>query len=550
VLTRRSAAIETLGAATVLCTDKTGTLTLNRMAVVRLFAQDTSRAVAPDEQETLPLPFRRLLRYAVLASETTPFDPMEKAFHDLALRCLAPEDRVPSGWRLIHEYGLSSTLPAMTHIWEVPGSGTHAVAVKGAPEAVAELCALNAVNQAALREAIDAMAADGLRVLGVAAATWEGADWPQSPRDMSFEFLGLAGLADPVRPAVPAAIARCRAAGIRVVMVTGDHPRTAAAVARQAGLDGAEIMTGAEVQVMSDRQLAECVETTAIFARVTPEQKLRLVEAFKAAGEVVAMTGDGVNDAPSLKAAHIGIAMGQRGTDVAREAAALVLLEDDFTAIVSAMLLGRRIYDNLRKAMAYIVSVHVAIAGAALLPILAGWPPLLFPVHIVFLEMIIDPACSIVFEAEPAEEDTATRPPRDPAGALFGRAMLMRSLVQGFGALTLVVAAALAAQAWGLDENSVRATAFATLVLTNIGAILSNRSTRQPLLRTLARPNRWLWWAVGLALGALVLSIYVPGLNGLFHFAPLNVSEIGLAAGAALIALAWSELMKRLAPAA
>ena len=484
VLTRRSAAIETLGAATVLCTDKTGTLTQNRMGVARLRADGITQEIAADTGGPFPPPLQRLLRYAVLASETTPFDPMEKAFLELAERSLAATDRIPDDWRLVHEYGLSAELPAMTHLWAAPGGRTHVVAVKGAPEAVAGLCALDPAQQLAVRAATEAMAADGLRVLGVAAGKWEGTDWPASPRSFCFEFLGLTGLADPVRPAVPAAIARCRAAGIRVIMVTGDHPLTATAIARQAGLGEGGVITGADLATMSDAELADRARTAAIFARVTPDQKLRLVEALKADGEVVAMTGDGVNDAPSLKAAHIGIAMGRRGTDVAREAASLVLLEDDFTAIVSTMLLGRRIYDNLRKAMAYVTGVHVAIAGSALLPILLGWPPLLFPVHVVFLEMIIDPACSIVFEAEPAEEDLATRPPRDPEGRLFGRAMLLRSAAQGAGALIAVIAVAAFSRQIGWPDDTMRALAFATLVLTNIGLILANRSSERPVLAT------------------------------------------------------------------
>ncbi len=548
VLTRRAAAIETLGAATVLCTDKTGTLTQNRMAVARLSAGGITREIGAGASGPLPAPFQRLLRYAVLASETTPFDPMETAFHQLADRVLTPADRVPPDWRLVHEYGLSAELPAMTHLWAAPGSGTHVVAVKGAPEAVAGLCALDPAQQSTVGAAMEAMAADGLRVLGVAAGEWEGADWPASPRDIRFDFLGLTGLADPVRPAVPAAIARCRAAGIRVVMVTGDHPLTAAAIARQAGLDGSAVVAGAALAGMSDREVADRARTTTIFARVAPDQKLRLVEALKADGEVVAMTGDGVNDAPSLKAAHIGIAMGRRGTDVAREAASLVLLEDDFTAIVSTMLLGRRIYDNLRKAMAYVTGVHVAIAGSALIPILLGWPPLLFPVHVVFLEMIIDPVCSIVFEAEPPEEDMPTRPPRDPNGHLFGRAMLLRSAIQGAGALAAVIAVAIFSRASGYPDDTTRALAFGTLVLTNIGLILSNRSTERPLLATLARPNRWLWGAVSIALGALLLALYAPVMAGLFHFARPTAAELTIPLLAALGALIWFEALKRIIP--
>src|SRR6185369_14922157 len=278
----------------------------------------------------------------------------------------------------------------------------YVIAAKGAPEAIFDLCHFDEPQLERLSSRVTALAEEGLRVLGVARSRFKQSDLPTQQHDFDFEFLGLVGLADPVRPAVPAAIRECYTAGMRVVMITGDYPGTAQNIARQIGLEPAgEVITGPELDRMSDAELQRRIDSVNIFARVVPEQKLRLVNALKANGEVVAMTGDGVNDAPALKAAHIGIAMGERGTDVAREAASLVLLDDDFSSIVEAVRQGRRIFDNLKKGMAYILAIHVPIAGMTLIPVLMEWPLVLLPVHIAFLHLIIDPACSIVFEAEP-----------------------------------------------------------------------------------------------------------------------------------------------------
>ena len=421
VLTRRAAAIESLGAATVLCTDKTGTLTQNRMSVAELHAGDET--CQPDG--ALPERFQVLAQYAVLASARDPYDPMERALHDLA------PGSVASNWLLLRSYGLRPDLLAMTQLWQSPGDATRIVAAKGAPEAIAALCRLGTGELAALRAATDAMAQRGMRVLGVARARFAGATPPEAPQEFAFELLGLVGLADPLRDSVPAAVRECRTAGIRVVMVTGDYPATARAIAAQAGIAADSVTSGEEIAAMSDVALGERVKHCSVFARIMPEQKLRIVEALKAAGEIVAMTGDGVNDAPSLKAAHIGIAMGGRGTDVAREAAGIVLLDDDFGSIVRTISLGRRIYDNLRKAMSYILAVHVPIAGLSLIPLLFGTPLIFAPVHIAFLEMVIDPVCSIVFEAEGSEADVMDRPPRSRNTPLFSRSLAFWSVLQG-----------------------------------------------------------------------------------------------------------------------
>jgi Ca2+-transporting ATPase len=544
VLTRRVAAIETLGAATVLCTDKTGTLTQNRMTIVALCAgNDYWRQ---GDKGPFDAKFAALLEHGILASARQPFDPMEKAFHALGTERLPKDHPLHGGRTLKWEYGLRPDLLAVTHVYERAGSPELIVAVKGAPEAIAELCHLPDHDRAEQRRAMDEMAQQGMRVLGVARASVpSGFARPETPRDFPFQFLGLVGLADPLRPAVPAAVKECRAAGIRVMMVTGDYPQTARAIAAQANLEAGDIVTGAELERMSESELLQRVRTATLFARTMPEQKLRIVNALKANGEVVAMTGDGVNDAPSLKAAHIGIAMGGRGTDVAREAASLILLDDDFTSIVAAIRLGRRIYDNLRKAMAYILAIHVPIAGLALIPLLFGLPLAFWPLHIAFLEMVIDPVCSIVFEAEGAEPDTMRRPPRPPSAPLFTAGFVIWSLLQGALVLALVASLFIMALRQNLPEPDARSLAFAALVAANLGLVLVNRSLTASVFAAFTRPNAALWWVIASTAAILAGVILFPPARELFHFGPLHGDDIIVALASGLIALLLLELAKR-----
>ncbi len=518
VLTRRVPAIEMLGAATVLCADKTGTLTLNRMRVQRLMAGGSLFEVTA--AETLPPPdrFGELVSVAALASHPEAFDPMELAIHDLSKR--APAGSRAKGWKLLRRYPLSKGLMAMSQVWQSAG-GSPRVAAKGAPEAVAQLCRLPEAERGKLLESVHAMARDGLRVIGVAEAEAPSGSLPDRQENFHFSFLGLIGLSDPIRPAVPKAIRECLGAGIRVVMITGDYPETARQIARQIGLEPVDqVLTGREMDGLDDAGLREKAKRVGVFARIVPEQKLRLVNALKADGEIVAMTGDGVNDAPALKAAHIGIAMGGRGTDVAREAASLVLLNDDFSSIVRAVRLGRRVFDNLRRAMAYLVAIHVPIAGMALIPVLIRGPLVLLPVHIVFLEIIIDPACSIVFEAEPEEKNVMDRPPRDPKEPLFNQSRVTASLLQGAAALGVALGVYLAAWAAGKPEWEIRAATFSALILANLALILTNRSRSGGPLAALRAPNPALWWVVGSTLAVLALVLTVPFLRETFRFAP------------------------------
>ena len=536
VLTRRAAAIEMLGAATVLCTDKTGTLTENRMTVAELAAP----GVRWDREGAIPDVLAPLLETARLASAPQPSDPMERAIAELIAR---PD--LFAGRTLVHRYGLKADLLAMTNVWRDRRSGELQVAAKGAPETIAELCRLDVADLGWLRGALDAMAADGIRVLGVARASHEGA-LPATQASFVFRFVGLIGFSDPLRANVPDAVSECRSAGVRVLMVTGDYPATAQAIAERAGLPGAAAIDGAELATLDQAALQQRLRTAGVFARVMPEQKLRIVEALKANGEVVAMTGDGVNDAPALKAAHIGVAMGGRGTDVAREASSIVLLDDDFGSIVRTIRLGRRIYDNLRKASVYIVAVHVPIAGLALMPLLLGLPLMLLPVHIAFLEMVIDPACSIVFEAEPAERDLMQRPPRSADSRLLSPAMAAWGLLQGALALAVLAFVLVAGVARGMPEDELRALLFTSLVLVNISLILVNRSFSSSLLAALRRRNAFLWLLVSVVAAVLTLALAWPPAMELFRFGPLHLDDLAVSAGAAVALLVVMELLKPL----
>jgi P-type Ca2+ transporter type 2C len=535
VLTRRAASIETLGAATVLCTDKTGTLTENRMRV-ELVAGD--HEIWRRGAGALSEKMQDVLHAALGASAPNPTDPMDRAVHEAASAGLHGD--------LLQSYGLGADLFATTNLWTGRDGMSVSAYAKGAPEAIAELCRLPDAARADLLRRADSFAAQGMRLLAVAEAHFAPKDGakPQSQRDIPFSYAGLVGFADPLRETVPAAVKECRDAGIRVVMITGDYPATARAIADQAGIGGG-VLSGSELDALDDEALAEKMKTVSVFARIRPQQKLRIVEALKADGEIVAMTGDGVNDAPAMKAAHIGIAMGGRGTDVAREAASLVLLDDDFASIVKTIRLGRRIYDNLRKAIEYIVAVHVPIAGLAILPFLFGLPLMLMPLQIALLEMVIDPACSVVFESETEEKNVMARPPRKPDAPVLPRRIAIWAFTQGIAALAIVALALYLGARAGLAENDLRAFVFTTLVLMNIGLILVNRSFRSSLADALFRPNRALWALVSAVLIVLGFALYWPPAQALFHFAPLHWDDLSVCIGAGLGLIGILELAKR-----
>jgi Ca2+-transporting ATPase len=545
VLTRHMPAIETLGSATVLCVDKTGTLTMNQMSVSELSSRGFRYDVRYRKDEPLPEAFHEIVEFSILASQRDPFDPMEKAFKQFGDYYLAHTEHLHDDWTLVHEYPISERLLAISRVWKSPTGEQYVIAAKGAPEVIADLCHFDARGTGELAAEVSRMAEKGLRVLGVAKAYFTREELPGGQHDFSFEFLGLVGLADPVRPEVGESVKECRGAGIRVVMVTGDYPGTARNIAAQAGLRSPEkVVTGAELARMDPEERGRSVGDTNIFARVMPEQKLELVNALKANGEIVVMTGDGVNDAPALKSAHIGVAMGGRGTDVAREASSLVLLDDDFSSIVKAVRMGRKIYDNLKKAMAYILAVHVPIAGLSLIPVLLKWPLVLLPVHIVFMELIIDPACSIVFEAEQEEANVMKRPPRNRREPIFSGRTAMLSMLQGLSVLAIVVAVFMTARSLGRPENEARALTFTTLVIANLGLIFTNRSWSRTIIGMLRAPNVALWWSTAGSLVFLALVLYVPALRNLFRFETLHFIDVMISLGAGLASVLWFEVLK------
>ena len=544
VLTRRMPAIETLGAATVLCVDKTGTLTLNQMTLRRLVADGHSVDLAQPDTD-LPEEVHGLIENAILASRRDPFDPMERALHAAGDRLRKQPEHIHPDWSLAREYPLAPSLLAVSQAWRTGIGDELVIASKGAPEAIADLCHLPAEKRQSLTREVTMLASEGFRVLAVACGKCRAPDLPVEHHGLDLQFVGLLGLEDPLRPTVPTAVTECREAGIRVIMITGDYPATAQSIARQAGLSTPEaVITGPELDGMSDDELASRIKDVHVFARVVPEQKLRIVKALKAHREVVAMTGDGVNDAPALKAAHIGIAMGGRGTDVARESASLVLLDDDFASIVAAVRLGRRIFDNIKKAIAFILAVHVPIAGLSMIPVFfAGWPLLLLPVHIVFLELIIDPSCSLIFEAEDAEANVMRRPPRSPAERLFSLRTIGTAVMQGLSALAVCMGVFLLARADHTAEVA-RALTFTTLVVSFVVIILVNRSWTRSAFAMLRVPNAALRWVMLGTCAFLAAVLVVPFAQRLFHFAPLNAKDLVLSMGAGSVCVLWFELVK------
>lgn len=534
VLVRRGAVIETLGATTLLCVDKTGTLTENRMTVAAMWRDGAVHHLAPD---TPLAECAGLLRTARLASSPRPLDPMDAAVHCAAGQASAGEP--------LRSYPLRPDFLAFVQVWSDNEGVVYAA--KGAPETIVALCELGADEASTVDRAVADFASRGMRVLGVAAARLP-VDPVTDPATLRFVFEGLIAFVDPVRADVPDALAEARRAGISVAMITGDYPATAQAIARDAGIDVVGgVLTGKDVGRISADALPERVRDVRVFARVMPEQKLALVDAFKRAGHVVAMTGDGVNDAPALVAAHIGIAMGKRGTDVAREAADLVLLDDRFASIVGGVRLGRRIFANLRRALTYITAIHVPIAGLALLPILMGLPPLLYPMHVVLLELLIDPVCSLVFEGEPSERDAMSKPPRPANETLFGTRQVLLGIMQGAVVLTAVLATYWWTLSVGTAEPEARAAAFVALVAGNLALALADASGRgSPLFGR----HRLAFWAIAAAAFlVLAASLTIPAFADVLRFARPDAALLAWSAAAGAASGSLYALASRIAGA-
>ena len=545
VLTRNPAAVETLGSATVLCTDKTGTLTQNKMTVTRLYNGNDFTDVISGE--TFTDPFHEIIEYGILSSQANPFDPMERAIINIGDKFLQNSEHIHADWVMEKEYSLSKELLAMSRVFSNTGTKEQVIATKGAPEAIFDLCHLDKKSIEKYEKAVSEMASTGLRVLGVARAKILQGDLPTIQHDFDFDFLGLIGLSDPIRENVPAAVAECYKAGIRVIMITGDYPVTATNIGKDIGIKNPELfITGSELELMTEDELCKRIQNVNIFARVIPEQKLKIVNALKKNNEIVAMTGDGVNDAPALKAANIGIAMGEKGTDVAREASSLVLMDDNFSSIVGAVKMGRKIFDNLQKALAYIFAIHVPIAGLSLIPVFfADLPLILWPVHIVFLELIIDPACSIIFEAEKEEKNVMSRPPKDINEPFFGAKKILLSCSQGIGILVISLLVYFIGLKMGYSETGVRTLTFVTLIISNIAVILSNRSWTTNIFKILFTPNKAVKWVVGGAVFFLILILNIPFLLNLFQFERIGWIELLVCTAAGFSSIIWFEIYKQ-----
>ena len=543
VLTRRAAVIETLGSASVICVDKTGTLTENRMEVRELILSNQKHIV---NSEDLPQEFYELTEFLVLASALDSFDPMDKAFVQLGERYLTKSNRKHDVIELAAEYPLSESIMAITHVWKTKTK--FIVATKGAPESIARLCKLSDSQLDELTQAVNDASASGQRVLAVAKSEHPLFEKiPKSAESFHFQIVGLVGLIDPVRIGVAEAISECTTAGIRTVIITGDFPGTALAVAREIGIDvSAGFLTGSDVANLTESELAAQVRKVNVFARMIPTQKMQLISAFKANGEIVAMTGDGVNDAPALRAADIGIAMGARGTDVAREAAAIVLTDDNFASIVDGVRRGRGIFNNLRKALAYIIAVHIPIFGMTLIPVLVNdWPLVLLPIQIAFIELIIDPVCSIVFEAEPIDENIMSRKPRDINKEIFGRREIKIAVLQGVSNLAAILAVYLWAINSSLTNKEVKTLTFVTLVLSNIATIFINRSWTLPTITvTRLRKNRNLNWAVSISLLVLIVLTNLEPINQTFGFVRLSATYWAISVVAAIAGVLWFDFYK------
>ena len=525
VLTRRAHTIETLGSASVLCVDKTGTLTENKMTIMKI--TDANGNIYSDNF----ILATDVIKFGILASQKKPFDPMEEAFIYAGKQAYENLEQVYSKHEIIKEYPLEDNSLSIVHAW---GNGDVAdlVALKGAPETVFDLCHLDKNTIAKLEKDVKELASHGLRVIAVGRGI-NSLTLTKSRHDFDFEFLGLVGLADPVRKEAASAVKMCRQAGIRVIMITGDYPETALNIAKQVGLDYGKVITGADFEKLSDTERREIIKSISVFSRVTPANKLTIVNAFKDNGEIVAMTGDGVNDAPALKSAHIGIAMGKRGTDVAREAATIVLLDDNFASIVKGIRLGRRIYTNLQKAMSYIFSIHIPIVVLSMLPVLFGWPLALIPIHIVFLELIIDPSCTLIFENEKEDLNIMKRPPRKLTEPIFSKRMVAGSIIQGVFISLVIIFSYKILLDMGWVQDKARGMIFLILLISNIFLVLAI-SGKQAFANIIRRENKAMLIIFFITTLLMTIVFCTPYLRELFKFAPLSIFEacLGILVGA------------------
>jgi len=543
IIVKQMKTVETLGSATVICADKTGTITKNEMALVRLYEMGGNRITDP--AGPLSREGQNLIRLAMWASEPIPFDPMEQALHATYSKIYGPEDERPL-YRMVHEYPLDGKPPMMTHIFE-DDHGHRIIAAKGAPEALIAISGLSPTEKEQINGAFAEMARQGYRILGVAEATLNGTDFPERQQEFPFRFKGLVAFYDPPKDNIREVFQAFREAGIRIKIITGDTPLTARAIAEQIRFEGRdEMLEGDQLLAMGEAELENTVERVQIFTRMFPEAKLRVINALKARGEIVAMTGDGINDGPALKAAHIGVAMGQKGTAIAKDSAALILLEDDLSKILDAVAMGRKIYDNLKKAIQYVISIHIPIILTVFLPLALGWiyPNIFSPTHIILLELIMGPTCSILYENEPMEKQTMKRKPRPFTTTFFKWKELLTSIIQG---LVITLGTLLTYQysvKLGYGEDLTRAMVFTMLLMANIFLTLVNRSFYYSMLTTLGYKNRLVPLIIGIALFVTVSLVTIRPLAAFFEFETINLSQMAICAFIGIFSVVWFELVK------
>jgi P-type Ca2+ transporter type 2C len=542
IVVKQMKTVETLGSATVICTDKTGTITENKMSLARLYLLSSDKISKLDKK--ISKEEKELVEISMWASEPIPFDPMEIALHQAYVEN-SEFDKRPE-YTLVHEYPLSGKPPMMTHVFQNK-NGHKVIAAKGAPEALMNVSNLTKEQKGQLQKAIDELASEGFRVLGVGLSTLTGDNYPAIQQELPFVFIGIVAFYDPPKKNIGKVLEDFYAAGIDVKIITGDNAETTGAIARQIGFKGYEkTISGDELMQLDDAELQIRVMETAIFTRMFPEAKLKIIDALKANDQIVAMTGDGVNDGPALKSAHIGIAMGKKGTEIAKQAASLILLEDDLSKMVNAVAMGRKIYTNLKKAIQYIISIHIPIILTVFIPLVLGWiyPNIFSPIHIIFLEIIMGPTCSIIYENEPMEKNTMIKKPKALSSTFFNWNELFISILQGLAITAGTLFVYQYSVNKGYNEPLTRTMVFTVLIAANVCLTLINRSFFYSVFTTLRYKNNLVLFIILITIAIVGLILYIPNLTSFFEFETLNISQLVICTAIGLVSVVWFEIVK------
>lgn len=542
VIVKQMKTVESLGSATVICVDKTGTITENRMQLDRIYTLETDKITSTEE--VLSESEKKLITIAMWASEPIPFDTMEQSLHAFYGKITAKDER--PNYKMVHEYPLDGKPPMMTHIFENEQK-IRIIAAKGAPEALMAVSGLNDEQIQNLKQQIIILAKEGYRVLGVGISNFEGTLWPKKQQDFNFEFKGLIAFYDPPKKNISKVFQDFYNAGIAVKIITGDIAETTMAIAQKVNFKGSgEVISGDEIASLDAAELQKITSEKNIFARMFPEAKLKIINSLKAQGHIVAMTGDGVNDGPALKAADIGIAMGKKGTEIAKQSASLLLVDDDLSKMVDAVAMGRKIYSNLKKAIQYIISIHIPIILTVFIPLVLGWvyPNIFTPVHVILLELIMGPTCSIVFENEPMEKDLMLQKPRPFTSTFFNWSELFTSIIQGLAITAGVLTVYQLAVNNGYDEAATRTMVFTALISANIALTFVNRSFIYSIFTTFKYKNKLVLIMVGITIGITLSLLFVPPFTEFFGFERIGLNQIGISVGIGVLSALWYEIVK------